>query len=67
MRKAGKKVHPEIMIPLIGSVKELKLVKDEVVDEVNTVFKEKKAKIDYMVGTMIEVPRAALTADLLEK
>ncbi len=56
-------VLPEIMIPLIGSVKELKYVKDEVVDEINKVFAEKKAKIKYLVGTMIEVPRAAVTAD----
>ncbi len=63
VQKKGKKVLPEIMIPLVGTVKELKLVKDEVVDEIKTVFAEKKAKINYMVGTMIEVPRAALTAD----
>ncbi len=63
VRKAGKKVLPEIMIPLVGSVKELKLVKDDVIDEVNAVFAEHKTKIPYMVGTMIEVPRAALTAD----
>ncbi len=63
VQKKGKKVLPEIMIPLVGTVKELKLVKDEVVDEIKAVFKEKKARINYMVGTMIEVPRAALTAD----
>ncbi len=63
VRKGGKKVLPEIMIPLIGAVSELKLVKDEVVDEINAVFKEKKSKIAYLLGTMIEVPRAALTAD----
>jgi len=63
VKKAGKKVHPEIMIPLVGTVSELKMVKDEVVDEVNAALKEKKARLDYMVGTMIEVPRAALTAD----
>ncbi len=63
VKKAGKVVLPEIMIPLAGSVSELKLVKDEIIDEINKVFKEKKAKIKYMVGTMIEVPRAALTAD----
>ena len=39
----------------------------EVIDEVNAMFAEKKTKIKYMVGTMIEVPRAALTADLLDK
>ena len=63
VRKSGKKVLPEIMIPLIGAVSELKLVKDEVIDEINAVFKEKRTKIAYLLGTMIEVPRAALTAD----
>ena len=63
VKKAGKVVLPEIMIPLAGAVAELKLVKDEIIDEINMVFKEKKAKIKYMIGTMIEVPRAALTAD----
>jgi len=63
VKKGGKKVLPEIMIPLIGGVAELKLVKDDVIDEINAVFKEKKAKIAYLIGTMIEVPRAALTAD----
>jgi pyruvate,orthophosphate dikinase len=51
------------MIPLVGSVKELQFVKKEVIDEINLVFKERKSKIKYMVGTMIEIPRAALTAD----
>jgi len=63
VKKKGKKVLPEIMIPLVGAVAELKMVKDEVVDEIKAVFKERKDKIAYMVGTMIEVPRAALTAD----
>jgi len=63
VKKKNKKAMPEIMIPLIGSVAELKLVKEEVVDEIKAVFKERKAKISYLVGTMIEVPRAALTAD----
>ncbi len=63
VKKKGKKVLPEIMIPLVGTVAELKIVKDDIVDEINAVFKERKAKIPYMVGTMIEVPRAALTAD----
>ncbi len=63
VRKAGKTVLPEIMIPLVGSIDELKYVKNEVVDEIDQVFKQRKSKIKYMVGTMIEVPRAALTAD----
>ncbi|MGB2796742.1 MAG: putative PEP-binding protein, partial [Phycisphaerae bacterium] len=45
----------------------LKDVKNEVIDEINTVFKARKAKVDYMIGTMIEVPRAALTADDIAK
>jgi len=65
VKKSGKIVLPEIMIPLIGSVEELKLVKAAVLDEIAKVFKEKKTKIKYMIGTMIEVPRAALTADLV--
>ncbi|MBL7215736.1 MAG: pyruvate, phosphate dikinase [Phycisphaerae bacterium] len=63
VKKSGKKVLPEIMIPLIGSVKELAIVKADVEDEIKQVFKEKKSKMPYMIGTMIEIPRAALTAD----
>jgi pyruvate,orthophosphate dikinase len=63
VKKKGKKPLPEIMVPLVGAVAELKLVKDEIVSEINEVFKERKTKIAYMIGTMIEVPRAALTAD----
>jgi len=55
------------MIPLAGAASELKQVKDEIIDEIKMVFKEKKAKIKYMIGTMIEVPRAALTADEIAK
>ena len=67
IKKSGKKVLPEIMIPLVGALKELQFVKTEVLDEINKVFKEKKDKIEYMIGTMIEVPRAALTADEIAK
>ncbi|MFA5785216.1 MAG: putative PEP-binding protein, partial [Phycisphaerae bacterium] len=63
VRKSGKTVLPEIMIPLVGALEELKYVKNEVVDEIEQVFKKRKSKIKYMIGTMIEVPRAALTAD----
>ena len=63
VRKSGKVVLPEIMIPLVGSAAELTLVKADVLDEIKAVFKEKKTKIKYLIGTMIEVPRAALTAD----
>jgi len=63
VRKKGKVVIPEIMIPLAGALSELKLVKDEIVDEIKAVLKDRKARLDYKIGTMIEVPRAALTAD----
>ncbi len=59
----GIKVIPEIMIPLSNDVRELKYVIDEVKDEIEKVFEEKGTKIDYLVGTMIEIPRAAITAD----
>ena len=59
----GIKVVPEIMIPLSNDVHELKYVIDEVNDEIKKVFEEKGTKIDYLVGTMIEIPRAAITAD----
>ncbi|MHC4617200.1 MAG: pyruvate, phosphate dikinase [Planctomycetota bacterium] len=63
VKKTGKVVLPEIMIPLAGSVAELKHVKDQIVDEIEMVFKERKSRIRHLIGTMIEVPRAALTAD----
>ncbi|MGL4873131.1 MAG: pyruvate, phosphate dikinase [Clostridium sp.] len=59
----GYNVAPEIMIPLIGAVKELKFVKDIVVKTAEAVMVEKGTKLEYTVGTMIEIPRAALTAD----
>lgn len=63
----GYNVVPEIMIPLIGEVKELKFVKDVVVKTAEEVMKEKGTNIEYTVGTMIEIPRAALTADEIAK
>lgn len=63
LKKKGTVVIPEIMIPLIGTVKELKLQEEIVRTTIDKVFAERNDKIDYMLGTMIEVPRAALTAD----
>jgi len=60
-------VVPEIMIPLVGEVKELKFVKDVVVKTAEAVMAEKGKKIEYKVGTMIEIPRAAVTADEIAK
>ncbi|HEX2867674.1 MAG TPA: pyruvate, phosphate dikinase [Ignavibacteriales bacterium] len=57
------KVKPEIMIPLVSTVEELKLQEDIVRRVASEVMKEKGVKVDYLVGTMIELPRAALTAD----
>ena len=56
-------IVPEIMIPLVGDVKELKYVKDIVVKTADAEIKAKKVKLEYHVGTMIEIPRAALLAD----
>ncbi|MDD5731301.1 MAG: pyruvate, phosphate dikinase [Patescibacteria group bacterium] len=67
VNKEGMDVIPEIMIPLIGDVKELKYVKDIVVATADEVIKKAKVKLDYKVGTMIEIPRAALTADEIAK
>ena len=59
----GNKVIPEIMIPLSSDARELKYVIDEVNDEIKKVFEETGKSIEYLVGTMIEIPRAAITAD----
>ncbi len=58
---------PEIMIPLVGEVKELKFVKDIVVKAADALIAEAGSDMKYMVGTMIEIPRAALTADEIAK
>jgi len=62
-QEAGIEVVPEIMIPLVGEVKELEYVKNVVDATAKAVMKERGVEIPYLVGTMIEVPRAALTAD----
>ena len=63
----GYDIVPEIMIPLVGEVKELKFVKDIVDSTAKAVMNEKGITIEYHVGTMIEIPRAALTADEIAK
>ncbi len=63
VQKSGIKVHPEVMIPLVGFKKELDLQVEVVHRIANEVMKEKGVKLNYLVGTMIEVPRGALTAD----
>jgi len=62
VKKEGVNVFPEIMIPLVGKVAELEHQRALVVDEAKQVFQEQGIEVPYMVGTMIEIPRAALTA-----
>jgi pyruvate,orthophosphate dikinase len=62
-KKAGIKVLPEIMVPLTGTLAEMREAKRHIVESCEAVLKEKGMKLDYMVGTMIELPRAALVAD----
>ena len=67
VQKRGKKVRPEIMIPLVAFPRELKLQIDVVNRVADRVAKEKKTKFQYLVGTMIEIPRAALLADQIAR
>ncbi|MBQ6282628.1 MAG: pyruvate, phosphate dikinase [Bacilli bacterium] len=67
VNKEGLNVEPEIMIPLVGEVKELKFVKDIVVKTADEIIKNAGVELKYKVGTMIEIPRAALTADDIAK
>jgi len=60
---SGETVTPEVMIPLVGARKELEILRKVVEDTAAAVFEEKGKSLDYIVGTMIELPRAALTAD----
>lgn len=64
-QECGFEIIPEIMIPLVGEKKELKFVKDIVVEVAEAVKKEKNSDMQYHIGTMIEIPRAALTASAI--
>ena len=63
VHKEGLNVVPEIMIPLTCELKEFKFVKNIVVETINKVFEEQNYTLEYKIGTMIEIPRAAITAD----
>jgi pyruvate,orthophosphate dikinase len=65
LRKKGVDARPEIMVPLIGTWKEYKMQEEIIRATAEKVFAEKGARCDFLVGTMIEIPRAALTADLV--
>ncbi|MBE7024978.1 MAG: pyruvate, phosphate dikinase [Ruminococcaceae bacterium] len=66
-KKKNVKIVPEIMIPLVGEIKELAFVKKVVVETADAVIKEAGSDLTYTVGTMIEIPRAAITADEIAK
>ncbi len=66
-KRKGHNIIPEIMIPLVGEVKELKYIKGIVVKTADEIIKESGIELKYLVGTMIEIPRAALTADEIAK
>ena len=67
VNKKNMNVIPEIMIPLVGDVKELKYVKDVVVKTADEIIKNSGVELKYTVGTMLEIPRAAVTADEIAK
>ncbi|WP_291560490.1 MULTISPECIES: pyruvate, phosphate dikinase [unclassified Clostridium] len=66
-KRKGHNIIPEIMIPLVGEVKELKYIKDIVVKTADEIIEESGIELKYLVGTMIEIPRATLTADEIAK
>jgi len=63
VKKKGVKVFPELMIPLIGTEKEFEFLREIVLKQAEVIFKRENDKVDFMVGTMIEIPRACLVAD----
>ena len=65
--KKGISVKPEIMIPVVGILNEVKILKKQIIEIANEIMEKNNIKIDYKVGTMIEVPRACLTADEIAK
>ena len=67
VKEDGIDVHPEIMIPLIGDIKEIKYVKDLITETADKILKAYEVDLKYMVGTMIEIPRACIIADEIAK
>ena len=67
LKKEGVETHPEIMVPLVGVVEEFKQQARVIRETAEALFKEQGDRVDFLVGTMIEVPRAALTADEIAK
>ena len=67
VKNGGLVIKPEIMIPLVGTLKEFTYIKEIVVDEAKKVMNEKNTEVDYKIGTMIEIPRATLISDKIAK
>ncbi len=67
VKRKGVEVHPEIMIPLVGNYKEFVFCKKVALEVIGNIFDEQSMHIEYKIGTMIEVPRAAITADEIAK
>ncbi len=67
LKKKGVNVIPEVMFPLVGTTTEMKMLKDSAVKLADKIIAEYGVKLDYMMGTMIEIPRAAVIADLIAK
>ncbi len=65
--RKGYKVKPEVMIPLVGTVREVKVLKEQIIEIADDMMKKENLKFDYKVGTMIEIPRACVTADEIAK
>jgi len=65
--KSGGKVNPEIMIPLVGTLDEYKIISRQIHDTAQAILKKRKVKLDYKVGTMIEIPRACVRAAAIAK
>ncbi len=63
LKKAGKTIYPEIMVPLVGIINEFEEQKNAIVEAANALFAAEGDSVEYTIGTMIEIPRAALTAD----
>ncbi len=67
IKETGIKVNPEIMVPLIGDVSEFKYLKDLIIETADEIIEKSGVELKYLAGTMIEVPRAAITADEVAK
>ncbi len=67
VKRKGIDVFPEIMIPLVGEVNELKYLKEIILNTIEDIFKKENIKIKYLIGKMIEIPRGAITADKIAK